>query len=211
MVSAFVGRELGWGMDITGEQLEVINNIRADTTYTDEEAASYLNGTKNKEPLTESPFVRYLNYGAGKDGYWTYRHMVLQIEDCVDCLNYLYPQFQYQFELDHSSGHAMERPDGLSTTPGVINMGWGGKQRMMRSTVLSEGDIGILTHDRVLKVGDEQSMVFLDTDLPPIFAPDAPKYDVSKEGEKTRKLNKAELQAKLLELDMNSDGNVAQL
>ena len=71
MVSAFVGRELGWGMDITGEQLEVINNIRADTTYTDEEAASYLNGTKNKEPLTESPFVRYLNYGAGKDDYWT--------------------------------------------------------------------------------------------------------------------------------------------
>ena len=113
-------------MDITGEQLEVINNIRVDTTYTDKEAASYLNGTKNKEILTESPFVRYPNYGAGKDGYWTYRHMVIQIEDCVNCLIFLYPQFQYQFELDHSSMYTMERPDGLSATPDVINMGWRG-------------------------------------------------------------------------------------
>ena len=86
----------------TGGGTFLPRNLKAILTFvislsinTDEEAASYLSGTKNKEPLTESPFVRYLNYGAGKDGYWTYRHMVLQIEDCVDCLKFLYPRFQY--------------------------------------------------------------------------------------------------------------------
>ena len=67
--------------------------------------------------------MQYINYGYGKDGYWTYRHMVLQIEDCVDCLVLLYPEFDYEFEISHSSGHNMERSDGLSTTSGVINKG----------------------------------------------------------------------------------------
>jgi len=70
---------------------------------------------KNNAELTKSPFIRYLQHGAGNDGYWNYDHMVVQIEDCIDCLKYLYPQFDFVFELDHSSGHAKERPDGLST------------------------------------------------------------------------------------------------
>ena len=69
--------------------------------------------------------VVYLDYGSGKDGYWTYRHMILQIEECHDCLAILYPDFDYEFELDHLSGHNTERPDGLSTTGSVINIGWG--------------------------------------------------------------------------------------
>lgn len=77
-------------------------------------------GRKKKNPLTESPFMRYLNYRTGKDVYWTYHHMDLQIEDCVDCLRYLFPQYTYMFELNHSSGYNMERPDGLSTTPSLI-------------------------------------------------------------------------------------------
>ena len=137
--------------------------------------------------------------------------MVLQIEDCVDCLNILLPDQSYGFELDHSSGHNMERPDGLSTTASVINMGWGGKQRRMRSTVLSKDDIGTLVHERTVKVGDRQSMVFDNTNLPPILSPGAPIYDVLKPGEKTQKLTKLELKQKLEELGMNHDGNVAQL
>ena len=57
----------------------------------DEELATYLVGSEAKISLTESPFVRYLNYGSGKDGYWTYRHMDIKIEDCVDRLQYFYP------------------------------------------------------------------------------------------------------------------------
>ena len=85
------------------------------------------------------------------------------------------------FDLDHSSGHNMERPDGLSTTPSVINLGWGGKQRKMRNTILTANDIGSITHTRSLKVGDTQSMLFIPTDLPPIFDPGAPQYDVLKD------------------------------
>ena len=45
---------------------------------------------------------------------------------------------------------------------------------MVRNSVLSKDDLGTLVHDRVLKVGDEQSIVFNDTDLPPIPLPNAP-------------------------------------
>lgn len=169
MVSAFVSREYGFGMDISEAQLVDVNESRKNKAYTDAEAAIYLFGSSDKKALTESPFVRYLNYGSGKDGYWTYRHMVIQIEDCLDAFCTLHPQYDVQFELDHSSGHNMERPDGLSTTSGVINMGWGGKQRNMRRTVLGENDVGAIIHERLLKVGGEQSMVFNDINLPPIF------------------------------------------
>jgi len=43
--------------------------------------------------------------------------MIIQIEYVIDCLRHLFPDSEYVFELDHSSGHNMERPDGLSTTP----------------------------------------------------------------------------------------------
>jgi len=112
MVSAFVARALGFGLSISEAQMLEINTSRAGAEYADEEAAWYLNGNSRKTSLIDPPFIQYLNYGTGKDGYWTYRHMVIQIEDCVDCLNFLYPEFEYVFELDHSSGHAAERPDG---------------------------------------------------------------------------------------------------
>lgn len=72
-------------------------------------------GRKTNNPLTESPLVRYLNYGAWKDRYWTYLHMDLQIKNYIDCSQYLFPQYTYMFELDHSIGHNMERPEGLLT------------------------------------------------------------------------------------------------
>jgi hypothetical protein len=39
-----------------------------------------------KEELKESPFNLHFEYGNGvdKEGYWTYDHMTLQFEDCVD-------------------------------------------------------------------------------------------------------------------------------
>ena len=43
--------------------------------------------------------------------------MVLQIEDCIDCLKVLLPNFDDVFELDHSSGHAKKLDDGLTTEP----------------------------------------------------------------------------------------------
>ena len=76
-----------------------MNNTRENKVYTDTGAIIYLFGTSDKKPLTKSPFVRYLNYGSGKDGYWTYRHMVVQIEDCLDILVTLFPEYDTQFEI----------------------------------------------------------------------------------------------------------------
>ena len=81
-------------------------------------------------------------------------------------------------------------PNGLSVN--AINMGWGGKQRMMRDSLLTAKDIGSIVHARSLKEGDTQSMVFKDEDLPPVFDDSAPKYDSvdTSQISQTRKLTK---------------------
>ena len=45
--------------------------------------------------------------------------MVLQLEDCVDCVTVLYPKIDFIFLFDHSRGHDKQREDGLN----VDNMG----------------------------------------------------------------------------------------
>jgi len=59
----------------------------------------------SKKTLNCSPFVRTFEYGVDSDGYWSYNHMVLQLEDCVDLLKHLYPDYDYLFLFDHFSGH----------------------------------------------------------------------------------------------------------
>ena len=76
---------------------------------------------------------------------------------------------------------------------------------------MTNEDIGPITHSRTIGVGNTQSMVFQDDDLPPIFDPTAPKHDVSLTDSVTKTLNKSELKKKLEELGLNSDGNVKTL
>jgi hypothetical protein len=64
--------------------------------------------------LRYSPFVVEFEYGSNNDGYWSYEHMVLQLEDCVDCLQVLAPQFDCLFLFDHFCGHDRQREDGLN-------------------------------------------------------------------------------------------------
>ena len=75
--------------------------------------------------------------------------MAIQIEYYTDYLSYLYPEFDYFFDLNYSSGHNYERPNGLSVT--AINLGWGGKERNMRDSVLIKDDIGNSLHGKALK------------------------------------------------------------
>jgi hypothetical protein len=139
MVSALVLRAFGFGLNITSEKLSEINRRCEGKCYADADAATYLCGSPQKNPLEISLFVRCLDYGAGKkDGYWTYKHMVLQIEDCIDCLQFLHPDKDYVFELDHLSGHACRRPNGLTTSTQQLNWNWGGKQRLMRESMFTK-------------------------------------------------------------------------
>ena len=120
--------------------------------------------------------------------------MVLQIDDFIDCLQFVYPQFDFEFEINHSSGHSEEQPDGISTNSSVINLGWGRKERRMRSTVLTKDDVGTIIHARKIVAGSTKIMAFQEQNLPPIFDPTVPKYDEQTLGEATtRTFTKAEL------------------
>ena len=107
--------------------------------------------------------------------------MICQLEDCVDCLRVIFPgaagddkfAFDFVLEFDHSSGHSKQRSDGLTTAS--ANLGFGGKQTMMRDTKTTDAatELGGCV-ERVLNVGDVQRMCFTDEDPPPIVSPDAP-------------------------------------
>lgn len=114
--------------------------------------------------------------------------MIMQIEDCVDYLKFTFPQYDYVFDLDHSSGHVSERPNGLSTNS--IDLGWDGKRRRMRNSVLADNDSGPIKHEEALKLGNTQEMNFKVGDLPPILNHSAPMYNILKDTDDTRKLLK---------------------
>jgi len=65
-----------------------------------------------KPQHTESPFVKEFEYGTSNDGYWTYQHMVLQLEECIDILKHLFVAYSFLFIFDHSCGHDKQREDG---------------------------------------------------------------------------------------------------
>ena len=147
MVSAFQSREFGFGMDMSDSELEAVNikKRRGNQRYADEEASQAVHGSIEKQDLKHSPFVQFFEYGASNEGYWDYNHMVIQLEDCVDCLKTLHPNFDFIFLFDHSSGHAKKRRGGLDAT--AMNRGFGGSQTKIRPTLIRrhEGFFGPLS------------------------------------------------------------------
>jgi hypothetical protein len=160
MLSAFVSREFGFGRVLTDDELTRINAERRSlgATYTDTRAAMEILGTTFKSPLNESPFIKYLYIGVNNEGYWNSYYMSLQFEDVVDCLQVLYPEFDFVFMFDHSQGHARKRDGALN----ALNMSksYGGAQPVMRDTIVMEEEGYLGLHLPALRVGDTQSMVF---------------------------------------------------
>ena len=92
MLISFCSRELGYGCIISESTLKLINEKRKGEKYSDKNAAMIKNGTSTKPELKLSPFICKLEYGAAShNGYWSYEFMVLQIEDCIDCLKVMLP------------------------------------------------------------------------------------------------------------------------
>ena len=182
MLSSFVSREFGYGMELSDSVLALINRYRENTNYSDCDAAIQRNGRAKKNLLTQSPFIKELEYGANKEGYWTYECMSLQLEDCIDCMNVLYPQFDVVFLFDHSNGHDRLQPNGLSTTK--IRKNFGGKQPKMRSSILTDKNCFGPYHNCSFKLqlNMSQSMVFGALDDGPILLDDVSresrKYDL---------------------------------
>ena len=73
-----------------------------------------------------------LVYGKNKEGYWDYEMFEQQTVDFMDTFEALHPDWQLEWEIDWSSGHAKYRAGALN----VNSMGvkYGGKQRTPRES-----------------------------------------------------------------------------
>jgi hypothetical protein len=117
--------------------------------------------------LKQSPFVVYFKLGANNEGYWTYNHMAIQFKDCVDCLQVLYPHFDFAFLFDHSQGHAKKLANGLDAY--TMNQGFGGVQPRMRESKIKAEDGYLGMHERTVNVGNTQSFIFEPGDAGPFW------------------------------------------
>jgi hypothetical protein len=108
MISAFQSREFGFGMALNEDQLKEVNKYREGKLYTDQDTAM---ATRQHKPLTTSPFIQEFEYGKNNDGYWTYKRMVCQLDECVDILKSLFRnRYDFLFMFDHSCRHVRKEP-----------------------------------------------------------------------------------------------------
>ncbi|CAM9528160.1 unnamed protein product, partial [Sphacelaria rigidula] len=127
MVSAFQDEIRGFGFEMTGDELARVNAFRS---------------TQGRGTLKQTSGTRFLKYGNNKEYYWKYGMFAEQCVDIMDCFEVLYPDWQLVMEVDHPSGHAKYREDGLHV--GNMNVKWGGaKGSSMRSTTVTAGCLGL--------------------------------------------------------------------
>jgi hypothetical protein len=103
IISAFQSREFGFGVVDSEKQLKEINERQQGKKYKELKAAIEAKGNKDgfKKTLTSSPFDQTFEYGADGNGYWNCKHMALQLEDYIDVIMHLYPEYDYLFLFDH--------------------------------------------------------------------------------------------------------------
>ena len=168
MLSSFTCREFGYGYKLCKYCLSKINKMRDGQTYADKDAAKKRYGPVTKQPLLKCPFVCELEYGNSLEGYWSYEHMIIQLEDIVDCLKCLHPKFDIVVLVDHSNGHDRLQPDGLNINR--INIKHGGKQPKMRNTLITRELLGPFhTPSSPLQVGMYQQLQFTNHDSEPCY------------------------------------------
>ena len=152
MVSGFVSREYGFNWKLDDKELKKINEYRTNQEYADRESAINKTGSALKSKLKTSPFQHDLEYGANNEGYWTYENMIIQVEDCIDCLKAINgDKYQYLFLFDHSNGHDRTTEDALKAD--AICKTYSRKQTTIHdSTILDSSFPGLFTHNTKLKV-----------------------------------------------------------
>ena len=193
MISGIQSRETGLGLGIyfTEENLKKVNERRNGEKYTSKEDALLINRTELKQPLVDDPLLIFFSSGANKDGYWTSFHAKIQLEDAVDFLSIIFPEYDFTFMYDQSSGHTKMRSDGLLA--GNMNLSYGGAVIKMRNTKIME----LGPYDSILNIGDAQNMHFSPHDNGPFWMRPidriAKKYDKILSYEIVREKTKIEL------------------
>eukprot|EP00957_Ditylum_brightwellii_P105717 8061520-Ditylum_brightwellii.AAC.2 len=158
-----------------------------------------VNHCEEKSPLESDLFIKTFEYGNadGRERYWTYDHMVLQVEDILDVLFIAYGiQFDVLLLFDHSCSHDRMRCDALHVNSMAV--GFGGKSASMtHSSTIAEVDgyLGKYMYpdrwNEQLAVGMEQSFVYSEKDIGPFNLSSEEhqrrKYDINLGSGKPRK------------------------
>ena len=101
MVSAFVSRSFGVGLQLNEEELARVNERRRSERwghYTEKKAAMEIYGSTKKKMITDKlTLVQFFDLGINEEGYWNYFHMALQIEDAFDVLSINFPEYDFFF------------------------------------------------------------------------------------------------------------------
>ena len=152
MLSGYVIRDTGLGIELTDEQFDAINKRRTDTDsmwneYVSKDSALEIYGKTKKTKLTSKhALVQYFDVGMHNEGYWNYHRMALQNEDVFDVLSVVFPNCDFVLLMDQSSGHGKRRQGGLDANN--MNMFWGGKKEKMRETMVPENGPHPHTHPK---------------------------------------------------------------
>ena len=166
MVSAFVSRSFGMGLDLTENEMMRVNERRISDEWgeyiSDKESIEVYGFNKKKKIKDTFTLVQFFDIGINEEGYWNYNHMALQVEDIFDVLSTKYIDFDFVFLMDQSSGHGRMRDGSLNIN--TMNKKWGGKQKTLRKSVLE--DVGPFPQ-RIYNVGDVQEFNFVDEDIGP--------------------------------------------
>jgi hypothetical protein len=93
--------------------------------------------------------LAFFRTGVQHERYWNGSHAKLQLEDVVDALTTIFPQFNLVFLFDQSLGHAKMQIDSLHMRN--MNVSHGGSVGMMHDTIIQE----VGPHPRKLNVGNK--------------------------------------------------------
>jgi hypothetical protein len=114
--------------------------------------AELVKGSPIKTEFKDSydPTLAFSRTGVQHEGYWNNSCAKLQLEDVVDALSTIFPQFDLVFLFNQSSGHTKMRINSLHIRD--MNVSHGGSVGMMHNTILQEVD----SIQGILEVSDQQ-------------------------------------------------------
>ena len=141
--------------------------------------------------------IRFFEVVINEEGYWNYNQMALQVGDVIDILmiKYKHSNVDFLFLMDQSSVHGRMRDGALNANN--MSVWFGGKQGMLQKTRLRD----VSPYQKILAIGDEQSMIFEDGDQGPFYLKPKDqfscKYDQFKGRMKIMKKTKRQLMGKL--------------
>ena len=141
MASGFTANEFGLGLG-----LRLTPAIRNDINESQQRYERYVltgdaelvKGSPIKTEFKDSydPSLAFFRTGVQHEGYWNSSHAKLQLEDVVDALTTIFPQFDLVFLFDQSLGHTKVRSDSLHMRN--INVSHGRSVGRMHDTIIRE-------------------------------------------------------------------------